>query len=178
MKRFRMLLTLILLGGCAGALCGCETLEKKFTRKRKPKGNTEDVVLAPRDYSAHPFSSDILYKQYFVYWKSWNQELVRALGERASQKKVVDCLEQSLVNIKKMKSYLVADKKTALLTYEQKLESMKNFVTQKVSLLPSQLDSLRYDAERILSSVNRIYDPRKMKEFFIDAAASFEEPDL
>jgi hypothetical protein len=150
---------------CCWALTGCESLQKKFTRKKKTKDNQEVMVITPRDYSAHPFPNDVLYKQYFVYWKSWNQELVTSLNDFDSHKKIVGCLEQSLLNLNKMRSYLVPEKAAALDVYVTKTQALKSAVEKTSSMVPSQANGYRYTAERILSSVNREFDAKKMAPY-------------
>lgn len=150
---------------CIFLLTGCETLRKKFTRKRKKAETEEPMVIVPRDYSAHPFPSNVLYKQYFVYWKSWNQELVSSLNDLASYKKIVDCVEQSLVNLKKMQTYLNEAKAAEIEVYVKKTEDLKATIERVKNLPPVRMTVLRYDADRILSSVNRQFDLKKMKDY-------------
>src|SRR5512135_1882612 len=106
MKHHKMMLFVILVIGVTLALTGCESFRKKFTRKKARPETEEPMVITPRDYSAHPFPPDVLYKQYFAYWKSWNDELLTSLQDQASHKKIVVCVTQSLMNLSKMKSYL------------------------------------------------------------------------
>jgi dsDNA-binding SOS-regulon protein len=145
-------------------LTGCENIRKKFTRKRKSKDSQEQMIIVPRDYSAHPFPSDVMYKQYFIYWKSWNQELITSLNDAASHKKIVDCVEQSIINLNKMVTYLNEEKAKELSVYVKKTEDLKKEIIAAKAMPPSRMTMLRYDAERILSSVNRLFDLRKMKE--------------
>lgn len=161
----RRILVLFVLCACGVfLLTGCESLRKKFTRKKKGTEIQEVMVITPRDYSAHPLASDVLYKQYFIYWKSWNQELINGLTDGSSYKKVLDCADQSLVNIKKMETYLKEDKAKELEVYVKKTEDLKNQIMENKSLLPAFVNNLRYSAERILSSVNRLFDLSKMKD--------------
>lgn len=147
------------------SLQGCETLRKKFVRKRKTPVTAEPMVITPRDYSAHPLPNHILYKQYFVYWKSWNQELVTALNDRASDKKVLDCMEQALVNLKKMSTYLTDDKAKAMASYIEQSEVLRNRIRAVPGIPQAEAMRFRYTAERILSSVNRQFDPTEMKAY-------------
>ena len=158
-------LSFILIFSCILVLTGCETLRKKFTRKKKRRETEEVMVITPRDYSAHPFPNDVLYKQYFVYWKSWNQELVASLNDRDSDKKILDCVEQAIINLKKMATYLKEEKAKELDVYIKKTEDLKNEIIEAKGMPPSRLNLLRYKAERILSSVNRQFDSSKMKGF-------------
>jgi hypothetical protein len=164
MSRRRWVLGLVIFASLSIFMTGCESLRRKFTRVNKGSESKETMVITPRDYSAHPFTNDVLYRQYFTYWKSWNQELVRSLDERASHKKILDCVKQCLINLKKMKSYLNDDQAPKLDVFVQKTELMMQQIEAAPNLLPSQFNSFRYDAERILSSVNRQFDARKMKD--------------
>mgnify|MGYP001570228857 CR=1 FL=1 len=145
-------------------LTGCESLRRKFTRKRKSREPQDQMIIVPRDYSAHPFPSDVMYKQYFIYWKSWNQELITSLNDYSSYKKILDCVEQAIMNLKKMATYLNEDKSKELEAYIKKTEDLKTQVVASKTMPPSRMTMLRYDAERILSSVNRLFDLKKMKE--------------
>jgi hypothetical protein len=146
-------------------LTGCETLRRKFTRQKKSQKVQEVMIVSPRDYSAHPFPSDVLYKQYFVYWKSWNQELVSSLNDRAPDIKVIDCAEQAIANLKKMATYLNDPKAKELNIYIKQTEDIKSGVLEARGLPPAQANNLRYKSERILSSVNRKFDLTKMKPY-------------
>lgn len=161
----QIFLRLFVIGCALCFLTGCETLKRKFTRQRKTKQTQEEMIIVPRDYSAHPFPNDVLYKQYFVYWKSWNQELITALNDQAPYKKILDCADQALVNLRKMAAYLQEDKAKALGVFVRETEQLKVDIVASESMPPARLVSLRYQAERILSSVNRQFDLRKMKDF-------------
>lgn len=164
-RRYGFLLIFILIFSCIWFLTGCESLQRKFTRKRKTQETQEEMIIVPRDYSAHPFPNDVLYKQYFIYWKSWNQELVSSLNDYATYKKILDCVEQAIINLKKMSSYLKDEKAKELEVYIKKTEDLKNEVQETKAMLPYHYNSLRYKADRILSSVNRQFDLTKMKGF-------------
>lgn len=150
----------------AGVLCltGCESLRKKFTRKRKSADTKEAMVIVPRDYNANPLPPDVRYKQYFVYWKSWNQELVTALNDQASFKKIIGCVEQARINLAKMTTLLKEDRAKELEVYLKKTEDLKAEIERVKNLPPVRMSSLRYKADRILSSVNRQFDLSKVKD--------------
>lgn len=163
-KKPRYLPVILFFFACVFLLTGCETLRKKFTRKRKRIESTETIVIVPRDYSAHPFPNDVLYRQYFVYWKSWNQELVSSLTDMENYKKIRSCADQALVNIKKMQTYLQEDKAQELDVYVKKTNDLLLRIEHAKFLPPAQMKALRYDAERILSGVNKKFDFSSMKD--------------
>jgi len=144
---------------------GCESLQRKFTRINKNKASKETMILTPRDYSAHPFPPDVLYKQYFIYWRAWNQELVTSLNDLAPYKKMKDCMGQTLSNLQKMATYLNDEKSRELGVYIKKAEDLSLRIDEAKTMPPSQKKDLRYDAERLLSNVNRKFDLTKMKPF-------------
>lgn len=158
-------LGLMLIFSCMFLTTGCESLRRKFTRQKKGPEHEEVMIITPRNYSEHPFPNDVLYKQYFIYWKSWNQELVSSLNDMSSYKKIVDCAEQAVINLKKMASYLNEEKAKELGVYIQKTQDLEAKIIETQSMPPSRLNLLRYDAERILNTVNRKYDLTRMKAF-------------
>jgi hypothetical protein len=165
MREKNIAFKLVIIFSCFCLAGGCETLQRKFTRKRKEETSKEQVILVPRDYAAHPFPNDVMYKQYFTYWKSWNQELITSLNDDSGHKKIMECVEQAGVNLKKMASYLNEEKARELEVYLKQTEQLRAEIEGDVSLLPSRLTAFRYRAERILSSVNRNFDLHKMKNF-------------
>lgn len=165
MRTMKIFAGFVLLLFCFSCVAGCETLRKKFTRKKKSPASQEAVIVSPRDYGAHPFPSDVMYKQYFAYWKSWNQELVSALIDRASDKKVLDCADQAVMNLKKMASYLQEEQANQLNVYVKKTEDLKEEMAAARAMLAMTPYRYRYAADRILSEVNRKFDFRHMKDF-------------
>ena len=166
MQKRRMLCWgVVTLFSCMLLTTGCETLRKKFTRQKKNQKTEEVMIVSPRDYSAHPFPNDVLYKRYFTYWKSWNQELLTSLNDRPSDIKVLDCTEQAIINLKKMATYLNEAKAKELSGYIQQTEDIRRTILEVRGLPPAQVDDLRYKSERILSAVNRKFDLTKMRPY-------------
>ena len=164
-RRKKVGLPLVMLLSLIIVFSGCEGFRKKFVRKRKQKNTQEEMVIVPRDYNEHPFPPDVLYKQYFVYWKAWNQELVTALHNQSSDKKILSCAEQSYTNLKKMSTYLNDEKVEELKPYLEKTERLREEIASSGALLPSLYTNFKYKAERILSNVNRKFDLRRMKDY-------------
>jgi hypothetical protein len=67
------------------------------------------MVLAPEEYKGPDMTKEDLYRQYFLFWKSWHDELENALTQRSSLKKKVDCAQEALKNLINMKGMLVGD---------------------------------------------------------------------
>ena len=145
-------------------LSGCEALRRKFTRKKSRRKTQETMIVAPRDYSKHPFPNDVMYQQHFTYWKAWNQEWVSSLHDQDSRKKIISCGEQTLANLEKMASYLVEEKKGELDVHIAKTRALQEDIAAHRSLLPSQYTSYRYRAQRLLRVVNRNFDMHHVKD--------------
>jgi hypothetical protein len=165
MKNKNVLVVIAYVLVCILCLAGCESLQKKFTRKKKMTGPKEEMVIVPRDYEANPLPSDVRYKQYFVYWKSWNQELVTAINDQAPFKKIVSCVEQAKTNLTKMVTLLKEEKAKELEVYLNQTEVLRLQIENAKTLPSSYMGNLRYTAERILSNVNRLFDMSKMREY-------------
>ncbi len=142
-------------------------MRKKFTRTKRAKKVEEPMVITPRDYDAHPLPNDVLYRQYFYYWKSWNDELVASLAEREPNKKIAFAAEQTLNNLVKMRSYLKEEKAKELDPFIGEARALVEALGERPTMLPSQYDSYRYRAERLLARVNRGFDNRKVKEMLL-----------
>jgi len=92
-------------------LIGCEAFVRKFTRKsKKDEAKQELPVIVPEEYK-EALDKDELYVKYYEYWKSWQEELIQSLLDHKSQKKKLECVEQSLQNLEKLKSFLKEEKR-------------------------------------------------------------------
>ncbi|MDD5115501.1 MAG: hypothetical protein PHW98_00300 [Candidatus Omnitrophica bacterium] len=98
-------------------LSGCESFVRKFTRKSKKGDKPIEMVLAPEEYKGPNMTKEELYRQYFLFWKSWQGELENALIQGLSLKKKTDCAEEALKNLIKMKSMLTEDTQKNLDAY-------------------------------------------------------------
>jgi len=154
----------ILLLAVLMTLTGCESLRRKFTRRTRRNAKQEEMIIVPRDYSEHPFPNDVLYQQYFTYWKAWNQEWIGSLNDRNSIKKILSCGEQTLANIEKMGSYLQEEKKKELDVYIEKTRALTEEIGTHKNLLPSQYTGFRYRAERLLKAVHRAFSMRHVED--------------
>ncbi|MDD3345030.1 MAG: hypothetical protein PHO34_01140 [Candidatus Omnitrophica bacterium] len=91
------------------ALAGCESFVRKFTRKPKKTDQTVDMVLAPEEYKGPDMSKEEIYRQYYLFWQSWQGELENSLTQKLSLKKKVDCAQEALKNLVNMKGMLTED---------------------------------------------------------------------
>ncbi|MBL7151572.1 MAG: hypothetical protein ISS32_01860 [Candidatus Omnitrophica bacterium] len=97
-------------------LLGCDAFVRKFTRPPKKKAAShEDMVLVPEEYKN--INKEQVYRQYFVFWESWMDELINALRLYPNYKKRVDCMERALKNLVYLKTLLNQDVQQKLDVY-------------------------------------------------------------
>jgi hypothetical protein len=89
-------------------LVGCESFVRKFTRKSKKSNQAVEMVLVPEEYKGPNMTKEEIYRQYYLFWGSWQDELINALVQKLSLKKKIDCAQEALKNLVNMKMMLVA----------------------------------------------------------------------
>lgn len=119
----------VLMGLCIAACCmasGCESLVKKFARKSKGPEKPVEMVLEPQDYGGR-LPSEELYDQYFLYWKSWQDEFSDSLSG-TSHKRQLDTASEALKNLGEMRKLLVEETAKKLDVYIAQMEALKKDV--------------------------------------------------
>ena len=147
----------------ACGLCGCEAFVRKFTRKPKGEPNKEMPVLQPEVYPDVASSRDQLYKDYFLFWETWVDELLSNLSEKANVKKQKECANEALDNLLKMRSLLNDEKAKTLEPFIAEFTAVKNTISAG---RPNGADFyyLRNKLERIKSKVHRNFIFSKIKK--------------
>jgi len=144
-------------------LAGCEAFTRKFTRKSKKTDQTVEMVLAPEEYKGPNMTKEELYRQYFTFWKSWQDELINALTHNASLKKKVDCAQEAVKNLLNLRGLLV----------EQAQKNLDVYIARSMDLL-SDMQKDIYGAsnnrnsdaaERIKSDIQRGFIYPKVKNY-------------
>lgn len=105
-------------------LTGCEAFVRKFTRKPKKDKAPEEMVLAPEEWTGPKMTKEELYRQYYSFWQSWQDELVNVLINKASLKKRVTCAEQSVKNLVGMRGMLNETKQKQLDVYLRQMNDL------------------------------------------------------
>lgn len=83
MSRLRRTILLFFCGFLILNMIGCEAFVRKFTRKAK-KEQREEMVLVPQEYQKPKLTKEQEYRHYFLYWQSWQDELIGSLRQRKS----------------------------------------------------------------------------------------------
>lgn len=144
-------------------LLGCEAFTRKFTRKSKKSYATVEMVLAPEEYKGPNMTKEELYRQYYLYWNSWQDELINALTQKASLKKKVDCAQEALKNLVNMKMMLVADAHKNFDPEIAKLNDLLVYIKSDV-YGANDIRNLRV-AERIKSNIHKGFIYPKVRNY-------------
>jgi len=107
--RIKKILSVLLFCFLLLDLVGCEAFTRKFTRKSKKSDVPTQMVLTPEEYKGPDMTKEELYRQHYLYWGSWHDELINALTQKTSLKKKIDCAQEELKYLVNMKMMLVAD---------------------------------------------------------------------
>ena len=87
---------------------GCDAFVRKFTREKK-KEEIIEPVLNPELKSGLFYDNDTKYRNYFAYWRGWQDELIQAVLEPGMKRKQY-CINQALINLQKMSELLTGEK--------------------------------------------------------------------
>ena len=147
-------------------LLGCDAFVRKFTRKPKKENlPRQEMVLAPEEYKVPQMSKEELYRQYFVFWRSWQDELIASLSVGANHKKQIDCANEALKNIVNLKALVNAEKQKKLDIYIGQLNDLKGLIIQDT--YGNNLTSCRQTAERIRRNILQNFFYSKIKDYLI-----------
>lgn len=145
-------------------LTGCEAFVRKFTRKPK-EIHKEEPVIEPQAYPDIGATKDALYKDYFLFWETWAEELLSFLRVDSNFKKQKECAWQALDNLTKMQSLLNEDKAKQLEKYIVDFTKIKDDIYSG-RLIYADLYSIRLKVDNIKSGVHRSFVFSKVKNDF------------
>ena len=143
------------------SLVGCEAFVRKFTRKPKGEPKKEELVLVPEEYQAPQRTNEQIYREYFMFWKSWHDELINAFVGNLSQKKQLDCLNEEVKNLKQLKPLLKEEKQRKLDEYLRQLDDLAQEI--KKGRFGKTMDMQRMTAERIRRNIIKDFSFPKIK---------------
>lgn len=140
-----------------GAAFGCESLQRKFTRKSKRPVERPTPVIDFQDYSAAMTPLDRYRKHYLIY-DYWSGELVDSLGERQPNgKRIRRASAESLAELRQLERLLHPDAALRL-----------SLLIKSQASLDKRLQSGSYQKGEV-SSLRRTMQQQKRKvrrEFF------------
>jgi len=143
---------------------GCDAFVRKFTRKHKKDTSVqEEMVLAPEEYKGPQMTKEELYRQYFLFWKSWHDELIESLIRGTNHKKQIDCANEAIKNLEQLRSLLNLEKQKKLYIYINELRDLKDLVTKDI--YGNNITKSRSIAERIKMNILRDFSYPKIKDY-------------
>ncbi len=157
-KSFIFILGLIMLLN----LVGCEAFVRKFTRKSKKDKAPEVMVLAPEEWKGPQMTKEQMYRQYYLFWQSWQDELINALSSNAPLKKKNDCVEQAIKNLLGMRAMLKETEQKQLDVYLKQMNDLKAAIKSDVYGVSD--NSNRQDAERVRRNIIQGYTYSDIKD--------------
>jgi len=144
-------------------LAGCEVFTRKFTRKSKKTDQAIEMVLIPEEYKGPNMTKEEIYRQYFLFWKSWQDELINALTQGSSLKKKVDCAQEALKSLVNMRCLLIEPAQKNLDTYIT--ESKDLILNMQSDIYGSNNNRDICTAERIKSDIQRGFIYPKVRNY-------------
>jgi len=145
-------------------LIGCDAFVRKFSRKPKNGEQAVEMVLAPEEYKVK-MSKEELYRQYFVFWQSWQEELISSLTYNDSHKRQIDCAKEALKNLMSMRALLGEDKQKKLDLYIDKLKELQGDLQD--DLYSSRSFRIAQKAEKLKMEIMRDFSFPKIKNYML-----------
>jgi hypothetical protein len=162
--RIRQIICYVFVFWFLASTLGCEAFVRKFTRKKKTQVE-EEMVLEPEEFKGPGLSKEQLYRQYFLFWKSWQSELIESFLQARSQKKKLDCAQQAIDNLNNLRGILNAQAQTKLDVYIGQLTNLKHQI-ENDSYNTHNIGN-RQIAERIKMNILRDFSWQKIKDSII-----------
>lgn len=143
------------------SLTGCgPAWKKKFIRKRADKKPEQVFVYEPKEYQKEPNSE--IYKQSFLFWKAWHEELIAKLGNSKSAD--IRAFEEALKNLAEMKGCLKDEKSAELDAYVKKIEALyKSYRAGDYDIVRSH--QARDGLNRMMLKMDKLFRYNKVKEY-------------
>lgn len=157
-KKFVFIIALALLVN----LVGCEAFVRKFTRKSKKNKAPEEMVLAPEEWKGPKMTKEQMYRQYYIFWQSWQDELIGALLQNSPLKKKNYCAEQIVKNLLGMRAMLNETEQKQLDVYLKQMNDLRSAI--KSDIYGSSNNSNRQDAEKVKRNISEKYSYSDIKD--------------
>jgi hypothetical protein len=162
-RRLKQTILLVTSYSLLVTIIGCEAFVRKFTRKPKKEDlPQEEMVLAPEEYKSN-ISKEDLYRQYFLFWKSWQSELIESLVQKRSNKKQVDCIDEAIKNLLNLRTLLNAEKQQKLDAYIARMQELRGAIASDI--YSNSVSTNAQAAERLKMNILRDFSYDKIKDY-------------
>lgn len=145
------------------SLAGCDAFVRKFTRKpKKDKEKKEEMVLVPVEYDTQKAGKQDLYQQYFLFWKTWQEQLIDSLTYETNRKRSIGCASEAASNLEQMQKLLNNSKQEELSSY---IKQLRGLVTaMENDPYRSKVDSYLAAANRLKARIQKKFSFKKVKD--------------
>ena len=141
-------------------LAGCETLPKKFIRKKKePAHMPAAMSLDPGPYQKQ-FSNEYYYKTHFTFWRTWHDDMISNLG--GNSKKLKRASEEAYSHLEQMSRYLKPERQAELTPLVAEMDRYRRKFAQDTASR-TETGSLRVELEKIQRLVANDFYYEKVK---------------
>jgi len=148
------------------SLLGCDAFVRKFTRKPKKEDLPKaELVLEPQEYKAVIQSKEELYRQYFLYWRAWHDELLNALSYGGSHKKQLDCVNEAAKNLEGLAGLLNEPMQKKLDIYIRQLKDI--FSQIQKDIYSNNAARYRLALENLRRNILRGFSYDKVKDYLL-----------
>ncbi|MDD4980389.1 MAG: hypothetical protein PHC54_03815 [Candidatus Omnitrophica bacterium] len=158
--RYTLILFLI------GNLLGCDAFVRKFTRKSKRDKPAPEMVLMPEEYKPPPMTKEEVYRKYFIFWKSWQDELINSfIVSSVNHKKQISCANEAIKNLELLRAALQEKKQKEFDVYINRMKALKESIAE--DLYGNNMPQNRLSAERIRRGIMRDFSYSKVKNYLL-----------
>ncbi len=152
-------------------LIGCDAFVRKFTRKsKKERISREEMVLVPEEYKP-TMTKEQMYRQYFLFWQSWQEELITSLTpmqsstsplQSSNNKKQVSCAQEAIKNLGSLRAMLNDGQQKKMDSYVDELKDLRDQIAG--DFYGTNVSAYARRAERIKRGVMRDFSYNKVKK--------------
>jgi hypothetical protein len=168
----------MLLAALVAGAAGCESLQRKFTRKPKHAPKPLDPIIKFEDYT-HAMTPLDKYRKHYMMFNYWNSELISALENKTPNPKrfrraSTDSLAE-LETLNRLVSGDVSQRFSALIDERRDLDRR----LQRPGFMPSQAPAILRLLERQTREIQREFFWRDIETSIVEpsgAVAPAEEP--
>lgn len=118
-RLFLCLLTFIFISSALG----CDAFVRKFTREKK-KQDMVEPVLTPDENAGLFYDNETKYKNYFAYWRAWQDELIQSMYQESDKRKLY-CINQAIENLELMAALLTQEHQKEINEFIAKMNAIR-----------------------------------------------------
>ena len=163
-KMIKKIITTILLLSLISSLTGCETVRRKFTRKKKAKTVRPMFYKKDGDFEEKRPPAE-LYEMHYVYWKTWMDDLIDRAG--LNRKRDNRSINEAISNLIDMKKYLTGEKKEELDQYIEEIKIATDRI-RSTKLIGARMSGLRQNLDKLKRRVARKFYYKKVKDYIVE----------